>query len=317
MPRQPNAPRGKPLPEWRTFEQAVAAIQKLLSPPNAVVTHDDQINDLTGSPRQFDVTIRGEWAGMPALGVIECKRKSRPVGKHEIEAFHAKAQSVNANFKVIVSRQGFYKDALKLARHYNVGAMSLLDQDSQTSFAFAGPCFARLHHWPQVWMALHFADGQTYEGAFDMKEVCYNGQPILGWFGKELSTTYLRYKDSDHLSCDLSFDKPAQFSIGTENRMVDSVRFVTKREIIKKTKLVKWSGDAFYDWREEKLIWPHGGFIMPDFEVDNKPESELLKDWDDFHGEITEDAPNFIRLVMDFYKPVIDPEAPVPDLLSL
>jgi len=220
-------------PRWRTYEEAVAAVQSLLSPGSTVI-HNEKIADATGELRQFDVTIRGEWNGFKALCVMECKRRSRPIDKEHVEAFWAKANSVGANFKVMVSNSGFRVNALKLARHYSVGALSLLTGDGSSSFQMGGFCYARLYSWPKTRMGLNYSRGVSAGAEFDPREVRFEGKSILDWFSKQLSTTYLQYGESDVLTYELAFEVPRLFSVDGQLTEVLGVAFVAQREIRKK-----------------------------------------------------------------------------------
>lgn len=166
-------------------------------------------------------------------------------------------------------------------------------------------------------MRIDLAEGQTFFSGFDPNEVLFEGKKIIDWFLRELSTTHVRYNASKTLSCHIQFDNPIEVCIKDEKRALIGVHFNASRAIAKKIKMVKWAGDAFYDWHRELLIWPDGGFLMPDFVIDNAPGGKLLNDWGDLEGDITEDTPNFICVNLDFYKAVIDPDTPVLDLLKL
>ena len=114
-----------------SFERLVAQIQARVDPA-ANVAHNEFLVDRLRQRRQFDVVIRGQFAGQAMLGVIECKNLNRKVGTPEVDAFHTKAQDINANFKVIASRRGFTRHALHKAAHYGIRAISLLDPEAQS-----------------------------------------------------------------------------------------------------------------------------------------------------------------------------------------
>ena len=110
-----------------SLELAVANIQKMID-PNSTVTHDEKLKDRVGNIRQYDVVIRGKFGGRQVLGVIECKDHSRKIGPSVIEAFSKKTENLGANLRLIVSRKGFTKQALTLAKHENTGCLSLLPE---------------------------------------------------------------------------------------------------------------------------------------------------------------------------------------------
>ena len=76
------------------FEKVVAGIQAQIDPTSSV-THNETLTDRLGHSRQFDVVIRGSFAGQQMLGVIECKDLKRRVGNPEVDAFITKANEIN------------------------------------------------------------------------------------------------------------------------------------------------------------------------------------------------------------------------------
>src|SRR5262245_8334361 len=110
------------------LEEAVARLQQMMD-PNATVTHDEKLTDRIGNVRQFDIVIRGQFAGRPILGAIECKDHNRKKGPRDVGAFAKEAEHLNANLKIMVSRKGFTKQALRLAKFEGISCLSLLPHD--------------------------------------------------------------------------------------------------------------------------------------------------------------------------------------------
>src|ERR1700694_2881048 len=98
------------------LEKAVARIQQMMD-ANSTVHHNETLEDRVGNKRQFDVVIRGQFGGRPILGVIECKDHNRKKGPADVEAFAKKSENLGANLRLMVSKKGFPKQALKLAKH--------------------------------------------------------------------------------------------------------------------------------------------------------------------------------------------------------
>lgn len=92
-----------------SFERRVLEIQQKLA-PDTELFHDEKVSDIHGIERQFDVVMRGTFAGRPVLGVIECRDNSRRKGLDAVEAFAKKCESVGANLRLMVSRRGFTKN---------------------------------------------------------------------------------------------------------------------------------------------------------------------------------------------------------------
>ena len=131
------------------FEKLVAAIQKKMD-PNSVVIHNEKIRDRNGFFRQFDVVVRGKVGGHEVLCVIECRDRSRSAGIPSIEAFSKKAASVNADKCVFVSKKGFTKPAVAVARDYNIIPLSLLPNPKDKSDNTIGlNWYAEIYRWSE------------------------------------------------------------------------------------------------------------------------------------------------------------------------
>jgi hypothetical protein len=143
----PNSEPDGSLPAGVSFELAIAAVQRLVD-PGAVVTHNERLKDRLGHWRQFDVVIRGNFAGQAILGVVECKDLKRPVGVPEVNAFADKAANVRAHLKVMASRRGFTKTAFELAEHHGISCISLLAPSQEgPGIVLRLLAFADLVHW--------------------------------------------------------------------------------------------------------------------------------------------------------------------------
>lgn len=133
-----------------SFEKVVEELQGQLD-PNSKVTHNEWLIDRLGNRRQFDVVIRGKFAGQDLLGVIECKDLNKKVGTPEIDAFITKANNLNANFKIIVSKRGFTKPGIKEALDFGVQTLSLLKEDyPKFKLAIGNYWFADIYRWNNI-----------------------------------------------------------------------------------------------------------------------------------------------------------------------
>ena len=142
-------------PAGRAFEKLTAAIQQKMD-PSAKVEHDVVLKDRLGQDRQFDVVVRGNFGGQPMLGVIECKDYGKKVGTPEVDAFVTKAGDLNANFKILVARNGFSAPALKKCAFYGIKALSLIEGDPANKKFFLGSYWdADVTNWDRIDMILH------------------------------------------------------------------------------------------------------------------------------------------------------------------
>jgi hypothetical protein len=173
-----------------SLELAVANIQQMMD-PNSTVTHNEKLKDRVGNIRQYDVVIRGKFGGRPVLGVIECKDHSRKIGPSAIEAFSKKTENLGANLRLIVSTKGFAKQSLKLAKHENIGCLSLLpDNPEQVGFSIGDMWYGVIRMWSNIRLTVHFESKKSPISTFDGNTVKWQGKPVINWFLKELFTTY-------------------------------------------------------------------------------------------------------------------------------
>lgn len=71
-------------------------------------------------PRQIDVLIKSQVAGMPLLTVVECRDFNKRLDVTSIDAFQSKLVDVGANKGVLVSRKGFSSTAMQKAKRVGI-----------------------------------------------------------------------------------------------------------------------------------------------------------------------------------------------------
>ena len=268
-----------------SLELVVAKIQQMMD-PGSEVTHNERLVDRVGNKRQYDVVIRGKFGGRPVLGVIECKDHSRKKGPSTIEAFAKKTENLGANLRLIVSRKGFTKQALTLAKHENIGCLSLLpDNPEQVGFSIGDMWYGVIGLWTNIRLTVHFADNETPSSlpTFDANNVKWQGKPVVNWFIRELYTTYKDEKPTETgkvFNLTLKFDEPRYVEIEGEEYLLSAISCQAEKNLTKKKKWVYWSGDAFYDWHTNQFTIPPKGTI-----VGSAIETDL-REWDDYDGEL-------------------------------
>ncbi len=236
------------------FEKAVTGIQSQID-PNSEVSHNKIITDRLGQNRQFDVVITGQFAGQDILGVIECKDLKKKVGTPEIDAFVTKSQDINANFKIIASRKGFTKPALKKAAHYGIQTLSLIDPD----FKLGTYWHADVYHWEQMLLKLDFTDISNKKLSFDASQVTINGKHVVDWYKNYLHKHHCTSKEvgwTAGIKC--IFDSPpVEIDIGN-NRIIEcnGIEFHAHRKLSKKILHVGLSGNGFFNWQNNKATVP-------------------------------------------------------------
>jgi hypothetical protein len=104
-------------PQWRRFEQAVAAFAAALD-PSATVKHDVRMPDRHhGRSRQRDVWIDAKIAGhFPVSILVSCKRTKRKLNSGDLDAFCGELSSSPARVGVLYSYAGFTQGAVEKGR---------------------------------------------------------------------------------------------------------------------------------------------------------------------------------------------------------
>lgn len=227
--------------------------------PAAVVVHNESLIDRWGHSRQFDVAIRGVFAGQQMLGIIECKDLSRKVGLPEVDAFITKSQDVNANFKILMSRRGFSKHALEKCKKHGIQAFSMLNKDPANNGFFVGARFtADLLQWTQLSVKLHYEPTTTETAPLDVNDLKIDGKRIIDWF-----TNYLLDIEETITSVGWVVDKHIQFATPRDvslregdNQLCTAITFKAERLCEQYEKLVGINGDGFFDWNANHMTFP-------------------------------------------------------------
>lgn len=293
----------------RTLEHAVGRILQMFDPASSVTRREKIVNRLE-IEREFDVVIRGKFAGQPVLMVIECKDWSDKVGTPEVDAFITKTGDINANFKFIVSAKGFTEPALAQAKHAGVGVFSLLrDDPNADGFGNGVFWYARSYSWVRQYQ-IHFAGKAPRPGSYAANQVLYEDAPILNVFEKELSTTYLNTKERIPIILRAEFQPNAQVVICGDDFLVSGIKVCAERHLTVKRRLMPMTGDGLYDWQTKCLDVPATGSVsIHGFAPD-------LSDWEDYDGEIPETGP--YQFIVDRYWGCIDLEVEkIPEIPGL
>ncbi|SRR6266567_356404 len=236
------------------FEKFVSQVQQQFD-PNSKVTHNVLLTDRLGHQRQFDVVIRGSFAGQQILGVMECKDLRRNVGIQDLEAFITKCNDINANIKVLVSSRGFTKKAIHKARHYGIQTLSLLpSKDSVTRSQIGTKWYADVYFWKRVAMELHFAEVPPAPVKYEVEDVSINGKNVLDWFKNYLIRNHAEdVAEGWIVNIQVVFGTPQLVTAGGQERLCTGITFHALRACERKSKTIGWRGTAFFDWQHNQL----------------------------------------------------------------
>ncbi len=269
-------------PAWRIFEKEVARIRGLFS-PNAIITHDEILVDRFGNKRQFDVTIKDNWAGESMLAVVECKNLSRPVNVEQVDSFANKKNNILANVGIIVSKMGFTSGALKLAKKEGIGTHSLLPKETEKDipFAIGHYAFATLYRWEELQIRVTFSSKKVHSTSLNIK---FNNTYIVDWFRNEINNIHHTEKFEGWIIYDFQFKRPVKFELDGELIPVSRVAICARRKMSVKTKFLQCEGDAIYDWQRNAWVLPPNGWLS--FGI---IDTYKIEDWDDAESGNLED----------------------------
>jgi hypothetical protein len=294
-----------------SLEKAVARVQQMLD-PNSTVTHNEWLVDQTGNSRQYDVVIRGFFAGQPLLGVAECKDHADRKGPAEVEAFARKCENLGANLRIIFSRMGFTEQGLRQARFEHIVCLSLLPNDPQQGgYPFEAIGYAKFWRWVSMDMALFPREPSVVLPSFEAQDVRYQASPVAAWFLKEVITTYKNHYSTEPVSVTLTFDQPRLIEIAGNPFEIACVAFCGTRTFSLRRKVLRLLGDGVYNWLDAKLQVPKGGQIAAG------PFDGCFQDWEEFAGPIPEKPNGLFVLVLEGHDNQFKPAGEIIDLTVL
>lgn len=275
------------------YEKVVAEVQQQVD-PNANVSHNRRLVDRLGHTRQFDVVIEGSFAGQQLLGVIECKDLKKRVGSPEIDAFVTKAGDINANFKIVVSRQGFTKPAIEKAKHYGIQTLSLLPNDEvNLGFKVGNYWYADIYYWESVSLTLLFRVEPDHRVLFDAGIVSIDGRRLIDWFINYLDGNYrteTKLGAVVGVRCEFETDQEVSVS-DDESYLCRGVEFHAWRGLKKKERFVGMNGTGLFDWQQSKITVPPKVTLTGDSVPTN------FDQWDE-RDLVREENPGFLQITI-------------------
>jgi hypothetical protein len=114
------------------FHRLVEILERaVVDHPNITVESPKYLTDkVTEELREHDIVLTQRSPQRTTITAIECRDRSRLVTVNQLEEFHAKCEHTGVDKRVIVSRLGFYKTALKKAAHYGIDCLTFSQVDS-------------------------------------------------------------------------------------------------------------------------------------------------------------------------------------------
>lgn len=111
--------------DGKSFEGLTSYVFEILTAnENASVEKDVQLDGADG-PRQIDVLVRSQIAGIDLTTIIESRDYIKRLDVTHVDGLHSKMLDVNADKAVLVSRKGFSKTAIRKAARIGITLCTL------------------------------------------------------------------------------------------------------------------------------------------------------------------------------------------------
>jgi hypothetical protein len=275
--------------------------------PNCSVTHNEKLIDRVGNKRQYDVVIRGTFAGRPMLGVMECRDHNRRKGPDAVDGFANKVRNLGADFAIIVSRLGFTCQALRLACFEKIACYSVASKEFEGEVKFGQYAYGIVCRWTDVGIKVDFLapgpDGLRPE------RILYQGAPVVNWLLNELFEKH-NSRDPGNYYFRVRFLEAIPVEVeGVKYKLKELLYQGTLSHAKKLRIFVNWTGDAFFEWEHKRLNIPANtpllGSAMP---LD-------ASEWEEFDGEIPKPSKGI--LLLSHWGQGFPPGTAIPDLSSL
>lgn len=279
--------------DGKDFEKFVFEIQSKLD-PSSKVTHNQFLTNRFGKKRQFDVVIRGLCAGVDFIGVVECKDLNRKVGSELVDAFVTKANDINANFKILVSRKGFTKGAIDLAKNHGVQTYSLLPDEKVSEGFFVGnKWIAEIYRWRSCNIRVLPVEGKEVDITYRAEDVKIRGASVFEWVSTYLNRNHAIETEIGWRVYQHSFEEPVDVEIA-EGKSVkcSGLELAVERVLVRKQKHIGVTGPGFYNWQTGQAKIPPGSTIK------TFPISADFDSWDDAVDETDPNGGIVFRIIL-------------------
>ena len=108
------------------FQTLIKHIYEQIVPAGGVVTESRMLHDRdSGELREVDILVSYKYAGHEFSFIVECRDHTRPQCVEWIDSLIGKSKSLGVNKVVAVSRNGFYKPAIKKAKENGIETFTL------------------------------------------------------------------------------------------------------------------------------------------------------------------------------------------------
>lgn len=113
------------------FQQLVLLLHRQLG-DDAIVKESDLLTDIaTGAEVEVDITVATEVSSVPITIGVECTAEKRKATVEWVREMFGKHSTLPLNKTVLVSKSGFTADAVRLAAHRQMEALSLTEAADQ------------------------------------------------------------------------------------------------------------------------------------------------------------------------------------------
>lgn len=279
----------------KEYEQEIAELHRMFGDSYEVLTNHI-LKDSDGIPREFDVVVKAQINRMEMLGLVECKDLKRRVDIQVVDAFAKKSESVNANFKVIFSRKGFTKNAVKKAASYGIKTHSLVgDNDKGFSIQAGWYLYSKKYRYRFKKGSYDTVRLVNHLSKVNYQDMTYRKRSVFELCIKALCNEYPRC-DMPVGNYTVSVEVPegVRRYVSIKGRRVQleklSITFEVAADL--KNKLLRIDTKGFYDWHSEKVTAAQGENIHTEsFTVGNTEgwdKCKVIPDDDAFKLIMTE-----------------------------
>jgi hypothetical protein len=120
------------------FQKLVFLVKKHAA-NSATVTESKLLRDnMTGAEREVDICIESVIAGHRVTVCVECRDRGRKADVQWIEEMKAKHERLPTNVLVLVSKSGFTREAILVAKNYGIETVTLSSIDGNAAEQLIG-----------------------------------------------------------------------------------------------------------------------------------------------------------------------------------
>lgn len=278
----------------KSFENAVAKLHQLFG-EESKISQNENIEDIYGIKREFDIVIRAKVNNYDILGLVECKDYNRKVSVQIVEAFAKKCESVNANFKVIFSKKGFSNNAVKIAEKYGVKAHSLVDNEKpDLSIKVFWLLYGRIMKYRFITGNIDTAKDINNSEALPFNEIFFRKRSLFELVCENLTKHYAGSHEIKpgkyQVSVEVEENNRRYVTIKNRRHLLKKCNYTIEVECDLRKKKLPLEVKGIFDWHIKKMHLPpvENNMVTAPFRFDD------VQEWEKCDKIIKDDIPKLI-----------------------